>query len=112
MTEIHKIEEPTEIRNHSIWLKPSEGEDWGTLRDDVYSNKTFKPNLLCVIVSESGGQFRAYWSQAREEHEFPVEGRDPIVRGDGTCETWPTRPDWWWEAERLAEKIAKGVVDP
>lgn len=83
---VHKVEEPTVSRTHTVWFEPDEGEDWGTVRDQVYPNRTFKPNRLCVLVAESGGQVNAYWSQAREHHEGeerPGAWPRQQVRGQG-----------------------------
>lgn len=109
---VHKVESVVN-RNHTIWFEPEEGEDWGTLTDDVYGrNRSFKPNLLCVLVAESNGQVHAYWSQAREEHfgegwtrcdgTYAVESRHDIPDGRG----------WWWDALAEAEKMVRaGVPD-
>lgn len=64
-----KVEAPAEVRSHLIWVGPSEGEDWGELTDDVYHDRRFKPNKVCVVVRQRDKQFWADWMQAREETE-------------------------------------------
>jgi len=64
-----KIEDPTELRKHSIWIVKDEDEDWRKLRDAVYHDRTFSPNRACVIVTQRGRDFWADWMQVREEYE-------------------------------------------
>ena len=107
------LEVPVVERKHTVWLRPSDGEDWGKLSDAVYQHRSFSPNLLCVLVAEVDGRFRAFWSQAREEYEYPNPGlpEHPYTRCDGTRAFddfgIDGRPDWWREAERRAEKIVR-----
>lgn len=100
-------EEPTTTRTHTVWFEPDEGEDWGTM---AARGRVFKPNRLCVLVAESGGQVNAYWSQARESHDHG--GMEHCL---GTLEAEnrhqiPEGRSWWWEALFEAEKMIRDAV--
>lgn len=111
MPELDKIEPPTTIHSYLVWLRPAEGEDWGTLRKDVYPDQTFEPNRLCAVVRQSHGEIHAGWSQVREEHDYGTPGKPyPVCRGTKDSEKYPSRydlPDWWRAALEFAERTVR-----
>lgn len=65
---IAKIESSTTLINYTVWVEREDGEDWGTLFDNTYHDRTFAPNRVCVIVTSNGHETFSRWAQAREEH--------------------------------------------
>jgi len=115
MPELEKIERPTTIRSYSIWLRPAEGEDWGTMHTYGMRDEPFEPNKLCVIVRQSHREIYAGWSQVREEHDYGPPGKPYLVcRGTLDSERYPSRYDlplWWLKALEFAERTVRELEE-
>ena len=68
MADVVLIEEPSTIRKTIVWIAKGDDETWGEVADEVYRTP-FKPNVACVVVTESpAGQFWADFTQVRDHY--------------------------------------------
>lgn len=106
MPDLVKIDDPTVTTSRIVWIAKSEGDDWGTLPDDSYRDKRFRPNRVCVVVRQSKSQTWADWSQAREHRA----GQEPGPEMDycmGTYQFKGDKPVW----ARVVEDFAVAAVE-